>query len=204
MSFLFAPKFRGQTISSGLGSNDLREINYAFQITTPDVLKTHIVVFETMGNANGLAFKNIKLLTQQEFNELEERGKMIGYGYNYIYYTMPEDLENVKNVISSVTKSNMIRGMEPISSLKEACAHVSHMVSKNYAERFPGIIQKIQGGSRKTRQNIKVTWIRTNRKVTIEDGNRRTLYKNSNSPGDLRVRKMVTRKGKKYATYVKP
>ena len=47
-------------------------------------------------------------------------------------------------------------------------------------------------------------WTTTGRKVTLKDGSKRTLYKSSSKPGELRIRRMATRAGQTIATYVKP
>ena len=46
------------------------------------------------------------------------------------------------------------------------------------------------------------TWMRTKSKVMMPDGKKKTLYKHSVS-GEMRVRKMVLRAGKKVASYLK-
>lgn len=63
------------------------------------------------------------------------------------------------------------------------------------------------GGGR--RKHSKATWSRTTRKVKVTQGRgkdaktvEKTVYKNSKT-GELRVRKMVTRKGERKVTYVK-
>ena len=47
-------------------------------------------------------------------------------------------------------------------------------------------------------------WTTTGRKVTLKDGSKRTLYKSSSKPGELRIRRMATRAGQTIATSVKP
>ena len=48
------------------------------------------------------------------------------------------------------------------------------------------------------------TWTLTARKTKLADGSTRALYRNSNHPGQLRIKRMVTRKGVTRATYIKP
>lgn len=63
--------------------------------------------------------------------------------------------------------------------------------------------KKREGGKKK--ESKKTKWITSNRKTTIKTENStvvRTIYQNSKT-GELRVRKMVTYKGKRKITYVK-
>jgi hypothetical protein len=47
-------------------------------------------------------------------------------------------------------------------------------------------------------------WVRVRGHVaTLKDGSRKALWKNS-ATGEMRVKKMVLRKGKRVATYVRP
>ena len=47
-------------------------------------------------------------------------------------------------------------------------------------------------------------WSATDRKVTLKDGSKRTLYNNAGKPGEFRIRRMSTRAGQTVATYIKP
>ena len=55
---------------------------------------------------------------------------------------------------------------------------------------------------KKTTPKKAATWQRTQSKATMPDGKKKTLYRHSET-GEMRVRKMVTRGGKKVASYVK-
>ena len=46
------------------------------------------------------------------------------------------------------------------------------------------------------------TWTSTGRRVRLPDGTERVLFASPAMPGDLRVRKMVRKKGRLVATYV--
>lgn len=66
-----------------------------------------------------------------------------------------------------------------------------------------------QNGGKSQKKDLKCTWTRTTRKVQVKSGRGKdatttikTVYKNSKT-GEHRVRKMVTRDGKKNAIYVK-
>ena len=69
------------------------------------------------------------------------------------------------------------------------------------------------GGGKKKTKAIKrgaaaasagaATWVPLGRKVTTKDGERRALYRNSKT-GEMRVKRMVTRNGRKVASYRKP
>ena len=50
-------------------------------------------------------------------------------------------------------------------------------------------------------KNVACRWVSQRRKVTLQNGNTRTLYKNSVT-GELRVRTFVTRKGRRSIAYV--
>ena len=56
---------------------------------------------------------------------------------------------------------------------------------------------------KKTTPKKAATWQRTQSKATMPDGKKKTLYRHSET-GEMRVRKMVTRGGKKVASYVSP
>jgi hypothetical protein len=69
-------------------------------------------------------------------------------------------------------------------------------------------VETAKGGAKKQRKSSKrpaTKWTRTTKKVTVtsRDGKKtqKTLYRNA-ATGELRVRKMVTRAGKKVAAYV--
>jgi hypothetical protein len=47
-------------------------------------------------------------------------------------------------------------------------------------------------------------WQLTKKTVVTRDGVKRALYKNPAMPGDLRIRRVRTRDGKKTACYIKP
>jgi hypothetical protein len=54
-----------------------------------------------------------------------------------------------------------------------------------------------------TKKKAVAKWVSMRRKVTTKKGDVRTLYRNS-STGELRVKRMSTRGGKRVAAYVKP
>jgi hypothetical protein len=57
--------------------------------------------------------------------------------------------------------------------------------------------------ARKTHPAKSGAWISTGRKATLKDGSKRTLYKNEAKPSELRIKKIVERKGARVASYVR-
>ncbi len=47
-------------------------------------------------------------------------------------------------------------------------------------------------------------WVSSGRSVTLNDGSKRSLYKNAAKPGDLRIKRVATRDGARVASFVKP
>ena len=47
-------------------------------------------------------------------------------------------------------------------------------------------------------------WISLGRKISLKDGSTRILYANKAKPGEFRIKRMVSRNGKKVASFVKP
>jgi hypothetical protein len=64
---------------------------------------------------------------------------------------------------------------------------------------------RVSGGARRKPKPPKAScWHATRRTVMCRDGKKRTVHTNPAKPGEQRVRKMVTRRGKTVATYVLP
>jgi hypothetical protein len=81
----------------------------------------------------------------------------------------------------------------------------------NSWDKVTGIFRGNKSGVRPTREvsqnggaQAQARWCATKKKVKCHDGVTRALYRHPAKPGDLRVRKMVTRGGRTVATYVKP
>lgn len=68
-----------------------------------------------------------------------------------------------------------------------------------------GYTTKPESSGGRMRSHKGSRWVSAGRKVTLRDGKVRTLYRNPAKPGDLRVRRMVKRRGANAATatYVK-
>jgi hypothetical protein len=90
--------------------------------------------------------------------------------------------------------------MPPISWFKTSIKDLLIKASRC----LPEVDAEHTGGVSSTKRTKLKSWQATKRTAKCRDGTTRTLFKNPAKPGELRVRKMVLRGGRKTAVYVKP
>ena len=96
-------------------------------------------------------------------------------------------------------------GYTPPASLRELNDTPQEKAEYFEWRRLKDIVDdKMRGGATKKSTKSTTKWTSTGRKVTLNDGSKRALYKNAGKPGELRIRRMATRAGQTVATYVKP
>jgi hypothetical protein len=80
----------------------------------------------------------------------------------------------------------------------------SGILEKGYWNREDYIDKMRQGAQGGSSTKKASCWNPTRRTRVCRDGKTRTLHTNPSKPGEVRVRKMVTRNGKTTASFVKP
>jgi hypothetical protein len=88
-----------------------------------------------------------------------------------------------------------------MQNLESTQMNVRHRSSINESEQTGG---RGRAAVSKTQHTPRSCWTPTKRTAVCRDGTTRVLHKNPAKPGELRVRRMVSRNGHTVASFVKP
>ena len=182
-------------------SRQAKGIEFAWAATFSDgtgelrvvIFKTH--TFETLGVAILIGGYWLESDAQKAFKTFER--SMIGEkGTFAVYMQSPE----VQKIDREIAFNNVIASKRRWWRMLDAkSGYTINDIMKKWTEI---IITSTGGGSTTTHTRAK--WVSSGRKITLKDGSKRALYKNSAKPGDLRIRRLATRAGHTVATYIKP
>lgn len=126
------------------------------------------------------------------------RDSVGSYRYDYLYDADYVVWDGDKHTITFINKRN---GLMRAFGSNDNTLGVVTLQQKN---TNPEADNNGGGSSAAKRSSAAHAWTLTSRKAKRADGSTRSLYRNAGFPGQLRVKRMVTRRGTKHATYVKP